>query len=212
MHRSAIRYLALRARSTASVSRRPPATDVFLAPLTIHGAPISVGTPVNITNRPGYDNQPAFTPDGRSILYTSTRDDGQSDIYRYNLESKTTVRVTTTPESEYSATPMPGGGRFSVIRVERDSTQRLWSFDMNGGDPRLVFESIKPVGYHTWVDSTTVAMFVLGRPNALVVASTTGGRVDTLARDIGRSLTTPPSRPPVRVFAFVKRDADSTGR
>jgi len=57
-----------------------------------------------------------------------------------------------------------------VIRVERDSTQRLWSFDLTGGDPRLVLERIKPVGYHAWVDPTTLALFVLGSPNSLQIA------------------------------------------
>ena len=31
-----------------------------------------------------------------------------------------------------------GGTRFSVIRVERDSTQRLWSFALDGSDPQLM--------------------------------------------------------------------------
>ena len=38
----------------------PPDTEIFLAPLTLRaGAPV-VGPPVNITNSPGYDNQPSF--------------------------------------------------------------------------------------------------------------------------------------------------------
>src|SRR5205085_5230181 len=116
---------------------------------------------------PGYGNQPSFLPDSRAILYTSRREDGQSDIYRYDIGSAATTGVTTTPESEYSATVMPGGRRFSVIRVEKDSTQRLWSFALDGSDPRIVVESLKPVGYHAWLDATTLAMFVLGSPNAL---------------------------------------------
>jgi dipeptidyl aminopeptidase/acylaminoacyl peptidase len=195
--------------STLAAQAAPPSTDIFLAPLTISGVRFTVGTPINITARPGYDNQPSFTPDGRAILYTSVRDDGQSDIYRYDIAGKATTRVTSTPESEYSALVMPGGKRFSVIRVEKDSTQRLWSFDLNGGDPRLVLDSIKPVGYHTWVDSTTLALFVLGRPNALVVANTTTGRADTVARDIGRSLATPPGGTPGSGFTFAQRDQDS---
>jgi hypothetical protein len=121
-------------------------------------------------------------------LFTSVRGDAQADIYRYDLAAKTTTRVTSTPESEYSATVFGDGSRFSAIRVERDSTQRLWSFRLDGSDPRLVFPDIKPVGYHTWVDSTTVAMFLLGTPNALVLADTHGGPPDTLARDVGRSV------------------------
>ena len=186
---------------------KPPSTDIYLAWVRIEGAKISVGAPANITNRPGYDNQPSFTPDSKSILFTSVRSDAQADIYRYDLVAKTTSRVTTTPESEYSATVFGDGSRFTVIRVEADSTQRLWSFRLDGSDPRLVFETIKPVGYHAWVDTTTVAMFVLGKPNALVLADTRVGHPDTLARDIGRSLLPLPSGDG---FSFVQRAKDST--
>src|SRR5690242_10480402 len=81
----------------------PPATDIFLAPISIgaDSKPV-IGKPVNITNRPGYDNQPAFTADTHGILFTSTHEDGQSDIYRYDLGTKAVTRVTSTPESEYS--------------------------------------------------------------------------------------------------------------
>ena len=82
----------------------PPDTEIFLAPLT-PGATPRVGAPVNITRSPGYDNQPSFTPDGRAILFTSMRGGTQTDIYRYDVASGETARVTNTPESEYSPTP-----------------------------------------------------------------------------------------------------------
>lgn len=167
----------------------PPATDIYLAPLAIaDGRPV-IGKPVNVTNHPGYDNQPAFTPDSKSILFTSIREGGQSDIYRYDLPAKTVSRVTSTPESEYSPTIVPPGvQRFSVVRVEHDSSQRLWSFAMDGSDPMLVVPSVKPVGYHAWIDPDNLALFVLGNPNALVHYDLRSGHVDTLARNVGRSL------------------------
>jgi dipeptidyl aminopeptidase/acylaminoacyl peptidase len=169
------------------------------------GVPV-VGKPVNVTHRPGYDNQPSFTPDSRAILFTSTREDRQSDIYRYEIATQATTRVTTTPESEYSATVMPDGKRFSVIRVEKDSTQRLWSFAGDGTDPRVVVAALKPVGYHAWIDANNLALFVLGSPNALVHADARTGKSDTLARDIGRSLASLPDK---SGFSFVRR-VDST--
>jgi hypothetical protein len=169
-----------------------PSSDIFLAPLSMENGRPVIGAAVNITNRPGYDNQPSFTPDSRSILYTSTREDAQSDIYRYDLASKQITRVTSTPESEYSATVMPGGARFSVIRVERDSAQRLWSFALDGSEPKVVIAALKPVGYHAWLDANTLVMFVLGQPNALVRGDVRGGKLDTLARGIGRSLAALP--------------------
>ena len=139
----------------------PAGTDIYVAELAERDGRVSVGPLTNATDRDGYDNQPHFVPSGTSILYTSGRADGQTDIHRYDILSKRSQSVTETTESEYSPTPMPGGETFSVIRVEADSSQRLWSFRIDGTNPQLVLEEIMPVGYHAWADSSTVALFVL---------------------------------------------------
>jgi dipeptidyl aminopeptidase/acylaminoacyl peptidase len=198
--------LALCGAVYSLVAQAPPATDIYLAPLSMRNGKPVVGTPVNITNRAGYDNQPSFAPDNKAILFTSVREDGQSDIYRYDIGRKSIRRVTSTAESEYSATVMPGGKRFSVIRVEKDSTQRLWSFALDGSDPKLVLTALRPVGYHAWLDANNLALFVLGRPNALVLANARTDKSDTLARNIGRSLLPLPDR---SGFSYI-RIADST--
>lgn len=193
-----------------AAGQAPPATDIFLAPVSItsaDGRPV-IGKPINVTNRPGYDNQPAFTPDSKGMLFTSIHEDGQSDIYRYDVGTKAITRVTSTPESEYSATIMPGGQRFSVIRVERDSAQRLWSFAMDGSGPQLLVPTVKPVGYHAWIDPDNLALFVLGNPNALVHYDLRSGHADTLTRNIGRSLA-----PTIGGggFSFTAHDSGATG-
>src|SRR5947209_1280001 len=92
----------------------PPATDIFVIDLTTSpGGKLKLGQPVKITNWAGYNNQPSFLPDGKSILYTSIRDK-QADIYRYDLRAASTTQVTNTPESEYSPTLMPDGKSISV--------------------------------------------------------------------------------------------------
>jgi hypothetical protein len=163
---------------------------------------VELGRPSNITNREGYDNQPMFLPDGRSLFYTSIREDGQADIYRYSLADGSTARVTATKESEYSATPMPGGKFFSVIRVEPDATQRLWRFPLAGGSPTLVLEKIKPVGYHVWIDARTLGLFILGKPNTLQLVDVPTGKATLLVENGGRSLQRIPRR---RGFSFVHK-------
>lgn len=182
-------------------AQRPPSTDVFVARLLRSGDSVRVESLRNITHRPGYDNQPSFAAGG--LFFTSVGEDAQSDIHRYDLAGGTITRLTTTPESEYSATLMPGGRRFSVVRVERDSAQRLWSFALDGSDPRLVLDSIAPVGYHAWLDDHTLALFVLGSPNSLRIADTRTGRASVVAHDIGRSLVPIPGAG--RAFSFVQR-------
>jgi dipeptidyl aminopeptidase/acylaminoacyl peptidase len=166
----------------------PPSSDIFIVEMKRGATRWQLGQPVNITNRDGYDNQPSWQPDGRSLFYTSIREDGQADIYRYDFSQGVSVRVTKTAESEYSPTIMPGGKSFSVVRVEADATQRLWQFPLSGGQPVLLLEQIKPVGYHTWLDRHTVALFVLGSPPTLQIADTRSGKVELIIANIGRSL------------------------
>ena len=185
------------------VGAQVPSSDVFLAPLMRRGDSLVVGPAENVTRRAGYDNQPSFTPDARAVLYTAIGADGQSDIWRYDIKSRRAVRVTATPESEYSATVMPGGRRFSVIRVERDSTQRLWSFALDGSDPRLVLTALQPVGYHVWLGPDRLATYVLGTPSTLHVIDRDGSNDVVRARDIGRALQRIPGQ---RWYSFARRD------
>lgn len=169
-------------------------TDIYLLDLDQSRDRLAVvGAPFRVTDRAGYDNQPAFTPDSRAILYTSIRD-GQADTYRYDLATGRTARLTDTPESEYSPTPVPGAERFSVVRVEADETQRLWSFAADGSDPRLLLPEIAPVGYHAWIAPDRLALFVLGEPATLQIAELGAGTADVVAAGIGRAIQPVPRR------------------
>ncbi|HEX8128094.1 MAG TPA: hypothetical protein VF527_03265 [Pyrinomonadaceae bacterium] len=191
--------------AAASAQTPPASEDIFVVDVSVSKGKLEVGRPANITNRAGYDNQPSFLPDGRSLLYTSQREGDQTDIYRYDFNTKETTRLTNTPEGEYSPTLMPGGKFFSVIRVEADKTQRLWKFPLTGGAPALVLPNIKPVGYHLWLDERTLALFILGRegqPNTLQLAPTDNSFLDTIHVNIGRALHLIPRRP---AFSFVHK-------
>lgn len=170
-------------------------SDIWLVHVRLTATGLVADSVARLTDRAGYDNQPYFTSDGGAVLYTSIDAAGQADIRRVDLATRRSSAVThTAPESEYSATPMPGGGRFSVIRVEADSAQRLWSFTMDGSDPRVLLENVAPVGYHAWLDDNRVALFVLGSPATLQLADVAGGTARLLSSDIGRSLHRVPGR------------------
>ncbi len=172
----------------------PEGTDVWIAEIfDVVGGGIVIDEPRNLTSRPGYDNQPAFGPDG--ILYFVQQEGDRTDIWSWDPGSNTKNRLTATPdESEYSPTPMPRSLGISMIKVEADSTQRLWAVDLDGTRPRVVLDAVEPVGYHAWFDENTVALFVLGDPPTLQIADVDSGEVETIATDIGRSLQTVPGR------------------
>ena len=160
-----------------------PSTDIYLYRFARLGRSSTV---FNITNRHGYDNQP-YWENNQRILYTS-QDAGQTDIYDIDFNFSRISRVTSTPESEYSAALTPDGRAIAVIRVERDSTQRLWRFPRTGSRPSPVLNDIKPVGYFAWLDTTTLALFVLGNPNTLQIADTRTGLARVVTTNIGRSI------------------------
>lgn len=189
-------------------AQAPPDTEVYLAPLTISNGTIEVGQAANVSNNPGYDNQPFFTPDGSALLFTSVRGGGtQTDIYRYDVASKRIAQVTSTAESEYSPTVTPSNA-LSVVRVELDgnSTQRLWQFTQSGTDPKVILENVKPVGYHAWANDHVLALFVLGQPATLQLADTRDGTARIVATDIGRSVQRIPGTGDTREISFVQRE------
>ncbi len=178
-----------------TLAQTPPDADIFLVDLSVKNQLVQVGKPMNITQRKGYDNQPSFTPDGLGLFYTSMREDGQTDIYRYAIQSKTTAQLTQTPEGEYSPTVTPDQAYFSVIRVENDKTQRLWKFPISGtGEPTLVLENVKPVGYHCWLSADWLALFILGTPNSLRLARVSTGDTTQIDVSVGRCLLKIPGK------------------
>lgn len=178
---------------TASTAAAPPAPDIVLAELSGSGTTLTLSNPRNVTDRPGYDNQPAFTPDGRFLLYTQGEANGRTDVLRLDLTTGAREPVAPTPEqSEYSALVPPDGSGVVVVRVEPDSTQRLWRTAV--ADEHVVLPAVAPVGYHAWVDERHVALFVLGDPVTLVLADPTTGATRVVDQRIGRSLQRVPGQ------------------
>ena len=64
-----------------------PSTDLYLMSIDRQTDSWSFGPAIPVTDRDGYDNQPYFLPDGQAVLYTSMHD-GQTDIYRFDLDTK----------------------------------------------------------------------------------------------------------------------------
>lgn len=187
-------------------------TDIWVGELRGSGSALSLGDLRNVTRRAGYDNQPQFAPDGRSLLFTRIEADGRADSWRVTVDGRVVSQLTRTAvEQEYSPTPMPDGNGFSAIVVEADSTQRLWAYDWNGVPQRPIVPALKPVGYHVWVGLGNIGAFVLSQPtprdaNALVLMNPQTERVDTLARGIGRAFARVPGR---EAFTFVHFHGDT---
>ena len=129
-----------------------PNTDIWLVDVKENNEKIVLSTPVNITQRFGYDNQPVFSKDNLFLLYTTVREKEHAQLYKYDLISKSTSQQTYIEESIYSPTFLDDGQHYSVVMVELDDEQRLWKFAMYEDKPTLLFQEIDSVGYHCWIN------------------------------------------------------------
>lgn len=146
--------------------------------------------PIRAAKRSGYDNQPHFSNDSKSIYYTRVEND-IADIWTWS-KSDGEERLVGTQLSEFSPTVMPGGGGLSTVRVEEDGTQRLWRLS-ESGEFDLIFNSVKPVGYHAW-SGDNVGLFVLGEPHRLEVTKLGQETTKFVVENIGRCLQPVPGR------------------
>jgi hypothetical protein len=146
-----------------------PETDVWLFKIEKKDNIYVYSNPLNITHRVGYDNQPTFTADGKSILYVSIDSTKQADIYQYNISKKTAINITKSDVSEYSPTLLPNGLGFSAVVVEKDSSQRVWEFNFDGTFNKIAHEGTDSIGYHAWLNADTLLYYKLTNPHSLRV-------------------------------------------
>ncbi|HEX8060089.1 MAG TPA: hypothetical protein VF473_04100 [Cyclobacteriaceae bacterium] len=182
----------------------PVGSEIILFDLKIKKDKVVLSNPKNITNHPGYDNQPSFHPDLPFIYFASFNDQQRSDIKRYNMKDGSTINITDTNEREYSPTVTPDKQFLSCIIQRDNKAQDLGKYPIDGGEPALIVDSLV-VGYHVWIDNSHVALFVLGgegKPNNLHFVRLPTHSDTLLATDIGRSLHKIPNE---RAFSFIQR-------
>jgi hypothetical protein len=181
-----------------------PSTDIFLASVRWEDGMPRIGTPVNATQRDGYDNQPWFLPDGSGFLYASERG-GQTDIYRYELSNATSVQITDTPQNEYS--PSLDGERMLVVRWPVDmSTGALWWYSLDGQPLELATGSVPRVGYYAVLDERTLALFVNDSVQSFVLSDRLGSGVTRVGQEMNGSA--PRRIPGTRAVSFQQRMED----
>lgn len=182
--------LLLAVLASPFASRAQGDTDILLVSLRQVGDTFSFGPAENLTQNPGYDNQPAFTADG-ALLYASNRN-GETDIARLDLASLTRTWLSDTPGGgEYSPLPIPGRESVSAIRLDTTGLQRLYEYQE--GESQLLFNELK-VGYQVWAGPDLLICAVLRREGMdLVRAIPSSQSAVTLREGVQRSLHKVPS-------------------
>jgi hypothetical protein len=195
--------------AACAAEQEPPrsSTDLFLVEVVSLAGISSMRAPVNITNRLGYDNQPAFLADGRAILYVA-REGEDMGVYRYDFASDTSTRVTATaPYRLYSPQPIPGSDAFAAVQARQTGELLLARFGADGADPEAVKALLQlDVGYHAWIDEMTAVVRVERERPELLLADLGSDELTGIAQDVGRSIQTIPGS---RAISFVHKESES---
>lgn len=129
-----------------------PETEIFLFELN-EGENVSISGGENVTSRKGYDNQPSFTPDSQSFLY-SRSDDYQTDVYEYNIAERTHQQITRTTRNEFSPMATPDNKRISFVNDGPNAAQNIavmMRSAPSNADLLLPSNGLRePVGYYSW--------------------------------------------------------------
>lgn len=177
---------------TLSVQAQLPSTQVYVFDVAEGDTSITFSNPRYLTafNQRGYNNQPYWLDRDQLLVSVQQPEMAQPDVFSFDLRAKTKTRMTRTVAGEYSPKGMGDGRRFSAIRQEyigRDTVLRLWEFPTNLEDNgRPVFKYINGIGYYEWLNSAQLALFLVGTPNTLALASADTDRPRTLANNVGR--------------------------
>ena len=174
-----------------------PPTQVYLLQMEKADSTFIFTKPQLLTsfNPGGYNNQPFFLTNQELLLTVGKEAEHQTDIYLLNLQRKSLLRLTKTPESEYSPKVTPDKLYFSVVRVETDAerTQRLWKYPLDRKDKgRPVFRFLRGIGYYHWLDAFRVALFNVAEVNFLSLGDLRDESTKHLAPNVGRCFATSP--------------------
>ena len=186
-----------------------PETDIFICDMKMKDGKFEFSRPENITHRPGYDNQPYFMPDGKSLLYVAVPDTTQADIYSYDFKSRKTAAVTKTAESEYSPMLSPDGKNISVVRVDTDKAQRFYKFPLKDQSAASLIKGTDSIGYYCWLNQDLLAMFILGNAMTLQVLDINKNERKLIASDVGRCMKL--SRDQKKLLFVIKQNENEWG-
>jgi len=180
-----------------TISAPPAGMDIAIFALNWENGLPFLGERMGGITRPGYDNQPFFTPDGTALLYSSANDGENNDIWRLDLVSGETINLTNTPdESEYSPRLTPDGNHINYIHQPPGGYGgQVFMADPDGSYP-TAFMEYGPLGYYAFSrDMDQLVVFALSEDgNTLRHVDLRSGTVaTTLVSDTqGRALYSAP--------------------
>lgn len=155
-------------------------------------------TPRRLTDHPGCDTWPTWSPDGSQLAFSSTRDDPAGEIYTMPAAGGTPMRLTTDPAADTEPAWSPDGKRlaFTTSRFRQQPDQHPRSRPLGdvvtvpatGGEVTRAVPSTIDSAEPAWApDNRRLAFTSFTADPAGDVYTVDGNAVTTVAADASRS-------------------------
>lgn len=110
-----------------------------------------------ITDSERHKYYPTFTPDMGGIIFAQNEGD-YFDLYRYDLASRETTRLTTYIGNAFSPKFSPDGKQILFLNLTSEGMTSLWVMGPLGESPRLLYANASPIVGADWSpDGGTIA-------------------------------------------------------
>ena len=152
------------------------------------------GNRFQVSNKPGINGAPAFSPDGRKLVVTLGGVEGNPDIYVLDITSRQVKRLTTHRAIDTEGTWSPDG-RHIYFTSDRSGGPQIYRISANGGTPeRVTFEGSYNARPRLSPDGTRLAMVHNDRGNYRIAVMNIE-RKDLLVVSAGRQDESPSFAP-----------------
>jgi Tol biopolymer transport system component len=94
-----------------------------------------------ITDNSAQDFSPAYSPDGKEVVFVSNMDDPNKwEIYKVNIENKKIKRLT--KNNYWDGFPkFSSDGKSIVFSSKREGSENIYTIKKNGGSEKMIYES-----------------------------------------------------------------------
>ncbi|MCC7242021.1 MAG: PD40 domain-containing protein [Acidobacteria bacterium] len=157
----------------------------FAAVGDIYVVPVTGGTPTNLTNDEALDTDPAWSPDGRSLVYSSDKNSAQLQLWVRDMASGQARQVTRLETQPQGASFSPDGTRIVFFNVDGMwRVAQMSVLDLASGQVTKIHDRLPQPGTPAWApDGRRVALAAVAPlstrfregTNQILTISTEGG-------------------------------------
>jgi Tol biopolymer transport system component len=132
----------------------------FAAVGDIYVVPATGGKPVNLTNDSALDTDPAWSPDGASLVYSSDKTSAQLQLWIRDMKSGQARQVTNLPTQPQGASFSPDGTRIVFFNVDGMwRVAQMSVLEVASGAVTKIHDTLPQPGAPVWgPDGTRVAL------------------------------------------------------